>query len=187
MKYMNISSKIFQRIMICLVSFLCLTNLTTSSFAKQVSNRATPPLTRNLEYSLGSIYYELVYPINNLTGTGDKLKDVPYKVQCKILECDTGCCVGEIDNMVCGVAQDCAVYLEKSKEAGLIIAIIVPVSLFIIFLILFITFKKVYNISTGKSMCYALGCLTIILIPLIAYLIYKRKENATSNPKQKDG
>lgn len=182
---MNISLKSTPKTMMCLISFLCLLSFSSTSTQNHQLNFLQQ--SRNLQYSLGSIYYELAYPINNLTGTGDRLKDVPYKVQCKIKQCDSGCCVGEIDSMVCGLASDCAVYLEKSREPSLIIGIVVPFSLLIIFLILFIIFRKGYNVPTGKSMLYALLCLTIVLIPFIAYWIYKNKENVTTSKKQREG
>lgn len=128
---------------------------------------------RFLQYSLGSIYYETENPINNLTGTGDRLKDVPYKVLCRIKQCESGCCIGEIDNMLCGPADRCALYLEESKFPGLIMGIIIPVVLFIIFVVLFLTFKKNYKMKTCRSVCFALCVLTIILIPYVIYWMYK--------------
>ena len=185
MKHLNISTNVNLKKLICLVSFLSLITLISSSVTSETTKRLSQ--TRSLAYSIGSIYYELTYPINNLTGTGDKLKDVPYQVQCRIKKCESGCCIGEIDGMLCGAAADCAIYLEKSKETSLIVSIVVPIGLLIIFLILFITFKKVYKISTGKSICFALGCLTIVLIPCVAYFVYQGSKNESTNEKQKEG
>jgi hypothetical protein len=184
MKYMNISLDINfnKKRMISIVAFICIISLITCP-AVEITSKIQ---SRNLQYSLGSIYYELVYPINNLTGTGDRLKDVPYKVQCKIKKCDTGCCVGEIDSMTCGLKENCIIYLDESNMPTLLAGIIIPLVLLIIFIILFITFTKVYKLSTCKSICFSLACFTIILIPCVAYFVYKAgtKENSDSVAKE---
>ena len=168
--------------MIFIMSLICLISL-ISCPAVEFSGKLSQ--SRNLQYSLGSIYYELVYPINNLTGTGDRLKDVPYRVQCRIKQCDTGCCIGEIDNMSCGEPADCLIYLDESKKPSLLAAIIIPIGLVLIFILLFITFLKVYKISTGRSICFSLGCMTIVLIPCVAYFVYK--ESKCGDEKSKEG
>lgn len=154
-----------------LISFLSL----ISSPAVEINNK------RNLQYSLGSIYYELIYPINNLSGTGDRLKDVPYKVLCKIKQCDTGCCIGEIDKMECGATDQCVLYLDESRKPTLLAGIIIPVALLIIFIILFIVFLKCYKLPAGQSICFSLGCLTIVLIPCVAYFVYQEGKNIEAN------
>ena len=171
---MSININFNKKRMISIMSFICLISL-ISSPAVEITSKIQ---SRNL-YSLGSIYYELVYPINNLTGTGDRLKDVPYQVQCKIKKCDTGCCVGEIDNMTCGLKANCVLYLDESKLPTLLAGIIIPLALLIIFIILFITFTKVYKLPTGQSICFSLGCFTIILIPFVAYFVYKSGTKGT--------
>ena len=168
--------------MISLIAFLSLISLITCS-AVEITSKIQ---SRNL-YSLGSIYYELEYPINNLSGTGDRLKDVPYQVQCKIKKCDTGCCIGEINNQKCGLQADCALYLDESKKPTLLAGIIIPVGLLIIFIILFITFTKVYKLPTGQSICFSLGCLTLVLIPCVAYFVYQEGKNGNTNKKSQDG
>ena len=187
MKCMNISFDIIslssKKKMICIVSLLCLISL-ISSPAVEISKSSKG---RNLQYSLGSIYYQLEYPMNVLTGTGDRLKDVPYRVKCKLQKCETGCCVGEIDNMTCGAADDCTIYLDASKIPYLLTAIIIPIGIFVIFIILLITFLKVYKLSIGLSFCFALGCLTIVLIPCVAYFVYKESKDENKNDKSKEG
>lgn len=188
MKYMstNISNISFDRKkLICIISFICILSLISCQGQSQNQNLFLSK-NRNLQYSLGSIYYELVYPINNLTGTGDRLKDVPYKVQCKIKQCESGCCVGEIDKMLCGDPADCAIYLEESRKPTLLAGIVIPVGLLIIFIVLFISFRKVYKLSVGQSICLAFGCLTIVLIPFVAYYVYKESKDNVNN-KSKEG
>ena len=181
--YLRKISYIYKKKMIYIRSFIYLISLIPCT-AVEISNTAT---IRNLQYSIGSIYYELLYPINNLTGTGDRLKDVPYIVKCKIKKCVSGCCIGEIDNMICGAANECLIYLDESKKPNLISAIIIPIALFIIFIVLIITFYKVYKLSIGLSICYSFCCLTILLIPFIAYCVYKEYKNKKENENIKEG
>ena len=176
MKYLKISFNLKKIVFI--ISFLYLMTFISSTIT-------TKPESRNLQYSTGSIYYELQYPINNLTGTGDRLKDVPYMVQCNILRCESGCCVGEIDKMSCGPAADCAIYLSSFETGTTIIIACVIVFFFLILLILAITFNKVFKFSICASVCLSLGCMTIILIPCVIYFTIKEGKNACKN-KSKD-
>lgn len=183
MKYNNIS---LMKTILLLISFLYLISNISSSTSISI-NQNILKKNRNLQYSLGSIYYELQYPINDLTGTGDRLKDVPYKVLCKILACDTGCCVGEIDKMSCGISTDCAIYLESLNTNRLVIAVCIVVILLVIFFILLIVFKKVFEFSYYTSLCLTLGSMSIILIPYVVYYIIKEKKNCNGKDKSKDG
>jgi hypothetical protein len=181
--YLKKISNTYKKKLICIVSFICLISL-ISCPAVEISKTQN---NRNLQYSIGSIYYELIFPINNLTGTGDRLKDVPYIVKCKIKKCESGCCIGEINNMICGTANECLIYLDESKKPNLISAIIIPIGLLIIFIILSITFFKVYKISIGHSICYSFACLTIILIPCIAYCVYQECKHKNKKEKIVEG
>lgn len=172
-----------------ILSFLYLMTFITSSissYSNSIKNTQEKRI-RNLSYTIGSIYYELQYPLNDLTGTGDRLKDVPYKVQCKLLACESGCCVGEINKMRCGPEADCAIYLDSVNTNITIIAVCVIVVLLIIFLILFVTFKKVFKFSNSASACLSLGCMSILFIPWVIYFICKEKKDETANEKLKEG
>lgn len=171
--------------LLLIFSFIYLTSLISSSFTK--TSLENVPQKRNLSYNIGSIYYELLYPLNDLTGTGDRLKDVPYKVQCKLLKCESGCCVGEIDKMRCGPDADCAIYLDSVNVGITQIVVPVVVGLFLIFLILVITFKIVFKFSICASICLSLGCISIVLIPFVIYFICKEKKNVTEIESLKDG
>ena len=154
---------------------------------KSAKSRNKTPESRNLQYSMGSIYYELEFPINNLTGTGDRLKDVPYRALCKIQNCYTGCCVGAIDKMSCGPTADCIIYLESSKTGITLIIILVVVVLFIVFVLLFLLFKKVFKFSVCSAICLSFGCISVILIPWIIFFVSKERKNVTSDDKLKEG
>lgn len=140
-------------------------------------NRQQKESNRNLQYALNSIYYNKVYPANDITGTGDKLKDVPYKVLCKILNCVSGCCVGEIDNMRCGAAADCKVYSDYSKLPGMIAAIVVPIGFFILLVAFCYYLMKYRKYSFSSAFCMCLGFLFILTIPLVLYYLLCKKEN----------
>lgn len=139
---------------------------------------------RNLQYALNSIYYNIVYPANDITGTGDRLKDVPYKVLCKIMSCNTGCCVGEIDNMRCGVQSDCKTYSDYSKIPGMVAAIVIPIAVFLILIAFFVFLTKFKKYSVGGAFCMCFGCLFVITIPVVIYYFCKNDTSVT--PKNKE-
>jgi len=141
---------------------------------------------RNLQYAANSIFYNLAYPANNITGTGDLLKDVPFKVLCKLLACNSGCCVGEIDNMRCGIANDCQVYLDYSKIPGMVVAIVVPIAVFLILTALFVFLYKFKNYSCCSAFCMCLGCLFIVTIPVVVYLLLSKKKDSVTPNKTKE-
>jgi len=134
---------------------------------------------RNLQYNFKSIYYNIVYPANDITGTGDKLKDVPYKVLCKIMKCESGCCVGEIDNMRCGLEEDCKIYTNYSNLPGLVAAIIVPIGVFFVFLLLFIFLTKYKKYNCGKTLLICLACLFVVTIPIVIYFMIRIDKSVT--------
>lgn len=141
---------------------------------------------RNLQYALQSVYYNIVYPANDITGTGDRLKDVPYKVLCKLMTCETGCCVGEIDYMSCGLASDCKLYSDYSKIGGMVAAIVIPIGVSILLILLFIFFLKVKKYSCGSSFCLCFGCLFIVPIPFVLYYCFCKKNSSVTPEGKKD-
>ena len=134
---------------------------------------------RNLDYGLNSIYYTLAYPSNNLTGTGDKLKDVAYKVLSKLMACDSGCCVGEIDNLRCGDSIDCKIYLDYSRTGNVVAAVIVPVFVMAILIFLFFLYAMKFKLSYCSSFGFTLLSVFIITIPCIIFYLHKKDSNVT--------
>jgi len=141
---------------------------------------------RNLQYAIHSVYYNIVYPANDITGTGDKLKDVPYKVLCKLKSCDTGCCVGEIDYMSCGLASDCRIYSDYSKIGGMVAAIVIPIGVSILLILLFVFLFKVKKYTCGSAFCLCLACLLIIPIPIVLYYCFCKKNSSVTTEDKKD-
>jgi hypothetical protein len=183
----NRNKKRIKDIMIFIFSIICLISISfisTSEININEIKEKSNSKERNLQYSSESIYYELKYPINNITGTGDRLKDVPYNVICKIMQC-IPCCKGDIDKMVCGGPDECNTYKNDKKKPNLLISIILPIGIFIIFLIIFSTFLIVYKYSFGYSILFTLAFMTIFLIPYFAYLAYKKSKEIENKEKIK--
>lgn len=84
------------------------------------------------------IYYEKkIYLDNDLTGTGNKLKDVVYLALCKTLKCPYDCCHGPIDQLKCADEVNCKNYKDiayRLKTVKIIILVLLPYILFSILL-----------------------------------------------------
>ena len=170
--------------------YIALVNLLFSAISTEkvwieMKNQQFEPK-RNLQFSLNSIYYNIVYPANNITGTGDKLKDVPYKVLCKVLSCVSGCCVGEIDNMRCGAAADCKVYSNYAEMPGIIAAIVVPIGVFILFIAFCIYLMKYRKYSFCGALCMFFGILFVVSIPVVLYYLFCKKDNSATSKSHKE-
>jgi hypothetical protein len=66
---------------------------------------------------------------NDITGTGNKLKDTTYNSLCVLLNCPFVCCDGPIDQMKCGDAKSCNDYwnlIIEKKTIKIIIIVILP-------------------------------------------------------------
>lgn len=137
-----------------------------------------------VQYSPNGIYYTLKYPKNDITGSGDKLADVPYKVLCVLKACST-CCVGEINNMKCGTAEECKTYLDETRVGSKVAAIIVPIGVTIIFIIAFIIFYKKYKLSLGFSLLLAFICMFVITTPFVIWYM-KSKDSCCKNRDSKE-
>lgn len=98
---------------------------------------------------------------NDVTGTGNKLKDIAYISACMSLQCEFVCCKGSINEMKCGDKQDCMVYRNKKikKEIMNVVLTISPFYILIpVFWIIskcaerkenykvFLTFSKILNV-----------------------------------------
>ena len=170
--------------------YIALVNLLFSAISTEkvwieMKNQQFEPK-RNLQFSLNSIYYNIVYPANNITGTGDKLKDVPYKVLCKVLSCVSSCCVGEIDNMQCGAAADCKVYSNYVKMPGIIAAIVVPGGVFILLIAFCIYLMKYLKYSFCGALCMCFGILFVVSIPVVLYYLLCKKDNSVTSKNLKE-
>jgi hypothetical protein len=53
---------------------------------------------------------------NDITGTGDKLKDIVYITACMAIECPNHCCQGSISIMTCGTEEICDSFRRLTKN-----------------------------------------------------------------------
>jgi hypothetical protein len=136
--------------------------------------------TRNVQYydyikfTSDSIYYKLEFIINDITGTGNKLKDVSYKSLCITKNCPYICCIGDIDAMTCGAQEQCKKFYDVSIVGNVIASVIFPVFFALTFLIFFYFFNK-YSNNKPLSALLAFCCIFIITIPIVFFYIIKFK------------
>ncbi len=158
---------------------LVLTIILTNIFSISSSVKPqTDLIIRNLQFSSKSVYYIKPFPKNNITGTGDMMEDSAYDALCKILSCDSGCCVGNIDSISCGDGALCLVYIDYEAARVIAPAVIVPifVILFVTLLILIFIMRNKY--SFWKSFLLAVLCLFVITIPCVLYYARNRAKDS---------
>jgi len=96
-----------------------------------------------LEY----IFYEKKLDIeNNITGTGNKLKDVAYRALCFTLKCPSTCCDGPIDHLKCADEGTCNMYKEAALKLRSVKIILLVLTPYLLLAILF-GFKKFMEIK----------------------------------------
>lgn len=136
-------------------------------------------LQKKRDFSSNSIYYLTKFPFNSVTGTGNELNDIPYRALCITRKCDSGCCVGKINQMQCGTAADCKTYNNYEYFLMIAPATLIPISILIFLSLFILLFTKRNQYSFLKSFLLAFICLGIITIPFVLY--YARK----AAPKKK--
>lgn len=137
---------------------------------------------RNLQYSSNSNYYKLEFIKNNVTGSGDKLMDVPYKALCVLKSCESGCCEGEIDNLICSTVESCTKYKDYNRARTVVPAVIVPCVCVLFFMLMTMIFMKRNQYSPAKSMLLAFLCFFVVTIP---YILYYTRKKSTNNQIKK--
>ena len=145
--------------------------LTTSSFLENIKTRN---LQEYVKFSDTGIFYNIKFPKNDITGTGDKLQDSAYRALCITKRCANQCCTGEINDLICASQEQCKQFYDTSIVGNVAAAIIIPISIVIIF---FVAFHCFYQKSKKKGMSalLAFGCIFIITIPLVIFIIWKYK------------
>ena len=145
--------------------------LISSSFLENLNTRN---LQDYIKYSSGGVYYLIDFPKNDITGTGDKLQDVPYKTLCIIKNCPSTCCTGEINELVCGTQEQCKQFYDNSIVGNVVAAIILPIFFIAIFFIAFHCFYK-RSKNWALSALLAFCCMFILTIPIVIWYIWKFK------------
>lgn len=143
-----------------------------------LSNKNNKENQRNLQFTTKSVFYTIPFPKNNITGTGDIMNDVPYKALCNILNCNSGCCVGEIDSMSCGDKINCDKYFDYKQYRVIAPAVIVPICVFLFIILLYLVFRKRNKYSILKSLFLAVLSIFIISIPYVFYYARKKADDS---------
>jgi hypothetical protein len=131
-----------------------------------------------------SIYYSIPkdFPINNVTGTGNKLDDVTYRKTCINLKCISDCCEGDIKKLYCGLQQNCEKYQKYVTDEKTFLVLIAVLSIAGCLIILFLGFvfcNKQKKSKKEKAKEAGIMILALIFFPItIIYLLYiKRPRN----------
>lgn len=168
------------RLNILAITFQILINLSClSSLGLCFSNSEIPQTkSRNLQvyakFSESGIFYKIEFPKNDVTGTGDKLQDSPYKALCFLKNCPFKCCVGEIYSLECASEQKCQEFVDSYFVGNVASAVIFPIFFFTVFLVSFYCYLK-RSKKCGLSFLLAFGSMIIITIPILLFIIWKYK------------
>jgi hypothetical protein len=140
---------------------------------------------RNLITYVKNMYYNPPFPkFNNITGTGNLIRDKAYKAICLSLNCASGCCNGDINAMTCGSDEECIEYNNYYRILVIIItSIMVPVFSFLIILV-------IVNLCERQNTCceslivtfFIIGMIIVFPISLlILFIRYIRRDKAQTN------
>lgn len=134
-----------------------------------------------VEYSSTGVYYELTYPKNSITGTGDKLQDVPYKALCVIKSCISNCCYGDINYMQCASSDDCKMYFDSTRRGNVAAAVIIPIAVTAIFLTIFLVLFLKYKVNFWIASFIAFISMFVVTIPFVIWYLIKNKPFGINN------
>ena len=186
-KYLNLEIKLYRKkYLLLLIIFTNILSIYSSNHFLTYSNKIEN--NRNIQFTSKSIYYIIPYPKNNITGTGDIMEDSAFKALCKILSCDSGCCVGKIDSIRCGEKAICDVYNDYVTARIVVPAVIVPIVVVLFLILMILIFMKRNEYSLMKSVFLAFLCLFVITIPCVLFYARKKANNSdikNLNKKQK--
>jgi hypothetical protein len=156
---------------ILLIFFISLCEILPKTAALKGNNEHEHEDLRSLRVSSKktTIYYSIPddFLINNVTGTGNKLKDAVYNSICKELKCNTDCCEGEINQLFCGSLENCKKYKDYQKTI-LILAIVLSVVGFLI--IMFLRFMCCGNVNKSRgdrAVEFVVFLLCLIFLPFV--------------------
>lgn len=154
-----------------LLTFIPFIKNTSHNFLWETNQRSL----QYVEFSSKGIYYLLNFEKNDVTGTGDKLQDVPYKAICIIKACENSCCKGDIDKIQCGTADECKIFLDSTRKGSVAAAIVIPIIVTAIFFITFFVLWKKFNVAWELSALLAFICMFVVTIPFAILFLIKYK------------
>lgn len=154
-----------------ILSLISLTTQKASVFLQETDQRTL----QYIEYNPKGIYYLLEFPKNDITGTGDKLQDIPYKALCIIKACESACCTGDITSMKCGTAEECKTFFDSTRRGNVAAAVIIPIAVTAIFFVAFFLLWKKFKVSWDLSALLAFICMFVVTIPFVILYVWKYK------------
>lgn len=104
---------------------------------------------------------------NNLTGTGNRLKDSVYNAICSTLKCNTLCCEGHINQMTCGKEENCVKYQEYLEMVKIITATVIPWGIALVISIMGFCWSK----GSNKWQNFWLCIIGFLLLPITIFVL----------------
>lgn len=128
-----------------------------------------------IDYSSSGVYYELTFPKNSITGTGDRLQDVPYKTLCIIKSCASNCCTGDVNNMQCASSDDCKMFFNSTRKGHVAAAVVIPIAVTGIFLAAFLVLFLKFKVNGWIAAFIGFICMFMVTIPFVIWYLVKNK------------
>jgi hypothetical protein len=158
------SSKYFHKIFLIFIS-LSLTGILTNHVSE------------SMELSHGKNFIEYARKSeleNDITGTGNKLRDIAYTASCISLNCEFHCCQGSLSNMTCGAEDLCQSLRELNvlKHLKIIVGITLAYLLIPILWVIVKILEKNNNQSAFKFFSKILVVYTGVLLPPYGIVIF---------------
>lgn len=128
------------------------------------------------------ILYTKQYMDNNITGTGSLLKDVVYRDSCLLLMCNTACCEGDINSMICGLPENCKTYKDYVNTQA-ILGYTLGIGGAVLFFIIGVAARSKKG-DCGERICFGFVVLLCVIFSpfiLIFYLIKCCVQKCISN------
>lgn len=112
--------------------------------------------------------YEPPFISNNVTGTGNLLRDIVYRSQCKLLSCDS-CCTGALStNISCSTSSVCQEFFGFLTFKNAILPSIIVISIALVAYLFFLFFYCMRIKSKKEAVIQAtLTFLFLVLFPIV--------------------
>lgn len=163
------------------INMLCLSSISTNQINESIQ----------ISHGKNFIEYKRKSELDNdITGTGNKLRDIAYLASCISLNCDYKCCQGGLSNMTCGSEQLCKSLRELNviRHIEIIIGVILAYLLIPIFWVIVKVLEKNNQKSAFNFFSKILVVYMGVLIPPYGIVIFIEKiycpgKNDNSNDK----
>lgn len=109
---------------------------------------------------------------NNITGTGNKFRDLVYNQLCINMHCETNCCEGYINEMRCGVQMNCDKYIKYKRLTVIILGVVLSIVVVSWILMGVARCLNKENNKTSLTIIIVIICLIYLPITLFVLMIY---------------